>query len=232
MHINYDIGKKAVVHGGRKKWQTVAGGKAEILYLDLVDSDKQVATMLMRMSQKAILPQEVLAGGKEVLVLEGHFLDERGEYPTGSYMRFPPGCKQEPYSDAGGLLFIKTWQFSAKDRVQVNIDGFGQSRKLMRSRPGVTVQKLYGDSREDVRIEHWAANHHIEVRQCNGLEVLVLSGSFHEPSTVYDKLSWVRMPPDEPLKAIVGDKGAKVLIKESHLVHEVPGRPAWRDAAG
>ncbi len=228
MHINYDIKKKVVVHGSRAKWRKDPGGMSESLYFDLVNGDKPVATQLMRLSKRALLPAEVLSGGKEMLVLEGDFQDERGDYPVGSYMRFPPGSKQEPYSDRGGLLFVKTWQFSPRDRAQVNIDAFSQAKKTRRSRPGVLVQQLYGDEREDVRIEHWDANHHVVVNQCNGLEVLVLSGDFFEPSTGYEKYSWVRMPPNQPLKVIVGDKGARVLIKEGHLVHAVPGRPAYQ----
>lgn len=230
MHINYDIGKKAVVHGNRAKWRRNPDGMSESLYFDLVNGEKPVATLLTRLRKRALLPAEVLSGGKEMLVLEGDFQDERGDYPIGSYMRFPPGSKQESYSDSGGLLFVKTWQFSRRDRTYVNIDAYGQAKKTYRTRPGVQIQQLYGDCREDVRIEHWDANHHIEVKQCNGLEVLVLSGSCFEPSTGYEKYSWVRMPPNQPFKAIVGDKGARVFIKESHLVHEVPGRPPYNAA--
>ena len=201
---------------------------SESLFFDLVNGEKPVATKLMRLRKRALLPTEVLSGGKEILVLEGDFQDERGDYPVGSYMRYPPGLKQEPYSDGGGLLFVKTWQFARRDRKQVNIDAYSQAKKTRRSRPGVQIQQLFGDDREDVRIEHWDANHHIVVNQCNGLEVFVLSGDFFEPSTGYEKHSWVRMPPEQPLKVIVGDKGARVLVKEGHLVHEVPGRPAFQ----
>ncbi len=227
MNINYDISKKVVVHGDRATWRRDPNGMAEVLYFDLVDTDKPVATMLMRLRKRALLPAEVLSGGKEMLVLEGDFQDQRGDYPVGSYMRFPPGTKQEPYSDGGGLLFVKTWQFSNRDRKWANIDAFGQFKLAPRKRAGVKIQQLFGDDREDVRIEHWDANHHIVVHQCNGLEVLVLSGSFHEPSTAYSKYSWIRLPPNQPLRVIVGDKGARVWIKEGHLVHKVPGRPAF-----
>ena len=225
MHINYDIDKKIVVHADRANWRRDPSGMMDLLYLDLVDSEKSVATMLMRLRKRALLPVETLNGGKELLVLEGDFQDERGNYPVGSYMRFPPGSRQEPYSDNGGLLFAKTWQFSPRDRAHVNIDAYSQYRLAPRKRPGVQIQHLFGDNREDVRIEHWDANHRIVLNQCNGLEVFVLSGGFFEPSTVYKKHSWLRLPPNQPLRAIVGDKGARVFIKEGHLVHEVPGRP-------
>ena len=227
MNINDDIRKKVVVHPRNKQWTAEHSGMCETLYLDLVDKVKPVATKLVRISPSSILPPEMIGGGKEVLVLEGTYNDQRGEYPTGSYMRFPPGTKQEAFTDKGCLLFVKTWQFEPTDRKRVNIDAFRAEMKRPRKRQGVVLQQLYSDYREDVRIEHWERNHRLVIHQCNGLEVLLLSGEFFEPSASYKPLSWVRLPPGRPLKVVVGDQGVRVLIKESHLVHAVPGREAF-----
>jgi len=227
MNVNDDIGKKVIVHPRNKQWTKEHSGMCETLYLDLVDKIKPVATKLVRISPSSFLPPDLNGGGKEVFVLEGTFNDQRGAYPFGSYMRFPPGTKHQPFTESGCLLFVKTWQFAPTDRKWVNVDASEIEMKRPRNRPGVVMQHLFGDNREDVRIEHWESNHHLDVHQCNGLEVLVLSGEFFEPSTSYKPYSWVRLPPAQPLKVVVGDKGARVLIKESHLVHAVPGRQAF-----
>lgn len=47
-------------------------------------------------------------GGEEVLVLEGVFKDEYGEYPTGSWIRSPHLSEHFPYVDEETIIFVKT----------------------------------------------------------------------------------------------------------------------------
>ncbi|MEI9982442.1 MAG: cupin domain-containing protein [Aliidongia sp.] len=47
-------------------------------------------------------------GGTETLVLEGTMLDERSAYPSGSWIRNPPGSLHQPYSVEGCLLYCQT----------------------------------------------------------------------------------------------------------------------------
>ena len=228
MNINEDILKKAAVHARTSSWKVDKRRKCEVLYLDLLDKVKPVATMIVRMPPSTAWRPETLSGGKEVYVLEGTFQDERGAYPKGSYMRFPPGTRQQGFSDTGCLLFVKTWQFKRSDRRLVNIDAAASPVYRPYARSGVSVQPVFGDDREDVRLEHWSANHRMAINQINGLELLVLNGQIHEPSITYKQYSWLRIPPNQSVNLIVGDIPARVLIKESHLVHAVPGRPALK----
>ncbi len=47
-------------------------------------------------------------GGEEILVLEGKFIDEHGEYPKGSWIRNPHKSRHAPYTDASGaLIYVK-----------------------------------------------------------------------------------------------------------------------------
>jgi hypothetical protein len=45
--------------------------------------------------------------GVEILVLEGAFADERGEYARGSWIRLPSGAVHEPSTSAGCTLYMK-----------------------------------------------------------------------------------------------------------------------------
>ncbi len=48
-------------------------------------------------------------GGEEILVLEGTFYDEHGEYPQGSWLRSPHQSRHTPYTkDDGALIYVKT----------------------------------------------------------------------------------------------------------------------------
>lgn len=47
-------------------------------------------------------------GGEEILVLEGTFQDEHGDYPKGSWLRSPHGSEHTPFSEEGCLIYVKT----------------------------------------------------------------------------------------------------------------------------
>ena len=46
-------------------------------------------------------------GGEEILVLEGIFEDEFGQYPTGTWMRSPHQSKHQPFNNEGCLILVK-----------------------------------------------------------------------------------------------------------------------------
>lgn len=47
-------------------------------------------------------------GGEEILVLEGTFQDEFGDYPAGTWLRSPHLSQHTPFSEAGCLIWVKT----------------------------------------------------------------------------------------------------------------------------
>jgi anti-sigma factor ChrR (cupin superfamily) len=47
-------------------------------------------------------------GGEEIMVLQGTFQDEHGNYPAGTWIRSPHASVHQPFSDAGCLIFVKT----------------------------------------------------------------------------------------------------------------------------
>jgi len=48
-------------------------------------------------------------GGEEILVLEGVFRDEHGDYPKGSWLRSPHLSRHHPYTGPeGALIYVKT----------------------------------------------------------------------------------------------------------------------------
>ena len=60
----------------------------------------------------AALGQLNFPQGAEILVLEGHFADEHGEYPRHSWLRIPAGGSIVPTSDAHCELYIKEGGFA------------------------------------------------------------------------------------------------------------------------
>jgi anti-sigma factor ChrR (cupin superfamily) len=46
-------------------------------------------------------------GGEEILVLDGTFSDESGDYPAGTWIRSPHLSRHQPYSEPGCLIYVK-----------------------------------------------------------------------------------------------------------------------------
>jgi anti-sigma factor ChrR (cupin superfamily) len=75
---------------------------------------EQVA--LIRFSPDTVYPQHVHGGGEEVLVLRGEIRDAHGDYPKGSWMRYPDGSEHEVTSGPdGALLYIKVGHLSCRN---------------------------------------------------------------------------------------------------------------------
>lgn len=54
-------------------------------------------------------------GGEEILVLEGVFRDEAGEYPAGTWLRNPHRSVHTPFSDSGCLIWVKVGHLAPPD---------------------------------------------------------------------------------------------------------------------
>lgn len=46
--------------------------------------------------------------GEEIFVLKGSISDEYGNYPEGTWIRNPAGSEHTPYSEEGGVIYVKT----------------------------------------------------------------------------------------------------------------------------
>jgi hypothetical protein len=94
-----------------------------------------------------------------------------------------------------------------------------------RERPGVEIMPLFLDNREDVQLERWAPGATVALDASNGMEILVLAGSFSEGGEVFEMQSWLRLPKDSAALANVGINGGRVWIKRGHLA-EMPRPPS------
>lgn len=81
-----------------------AGVQRLVLYAE----DEHPESMhLLRIDAGAEIPEVTLAGGEELLVLEGTLLDEHGEYRAGTWVRYPAGTRHTPRTESGCRLYVK-----------------------------------------------------------------------------------------------------------------------------
>jgi anti-sigma factor ChrR (cupin superfamily) len=65
------------------------------------------STYLIRLAPGMELERNTHPAGEEILVLDGLFSDEFGDYPAGTWIRDPAGSQHTPYSKPGCTLFVK-----------------------------------------------------------------------------------------------------------------------------
>lgn len=218
MRINEDLTKPAIVHAAGLDWKPSPAVGVDRRMLYRVGGEVARATSIVRYAPGSAFPRHVHAGGEEILVLEGTFQDEHGDYPAGSYFRNPPGTSHVPASEEGCTIFVRLWQFRKGDDVQiVRQPGEGEAASL---RDGAeTARVLFEDEKEQVSLENWRPDFAIAVENRRGLEFFVLSGSLTVRGELLEPQSWGRLPAGEPLEAMTGPEGAQIWIKDAPLQH-------------
>ena len=73
-----------------------------------------VNTALVRWAPDTQFTPHTHPGGEEILVLEGCFYDEHGEYPEGTWIRSPRYSQHTPFTrDEGALIYVKVGHLGA-----------------------------------------------------------------------------------------------------------------------
>ena len=72
--------------------------------------------ILVRWEANTPFKEHTHHGGEEVFVIEGSFSDEYGDYPAGSWVRYPDQSSHSAFTrEEGALLFLKTGHLPATD---------------------------------------------------------------------------------------------------------------------
>ncbi len=105
------------------------------------------ATSIVRYAPHSHFSAHTHGGGEEVLVLDGVFQDDHGDYPAGTYVRNPPTSRHTPGSEPGCTIFVKLWQFDPDGRTRLRIDpgccGFSATGADVRGDPfGIAFQDV------------------------------------------------------------------------------------------
>lgn len=217
MELNADFSRRAVVHAARKPWVPSPTVGVDRRMLDRLGGEVARATSIVRYAPESRFPAHVHGGGEEILVLDGVFSDEHGDYPAGSYLRNPPTSSHSPGSRPGCVIFVKLWQFDPDDRAGLRLDAGALAFAPSGRSVGVEIAPLHGDDREDVRLERWAPGCEVELAVSGGAELLVLDGGFTEGGERFELHSWLRLPARSTLRAKAGPDGARLWVKAGHL---------------
>lgn len=217
MRIHDDLAVPVVVHAAKQAWSASPAAGVDRRMLFRIGGEVARATSIVRYAPGSAFARHTHIGGEEVLVLDGVFQDEHGDFPAGSYFRNPPGTSHIPASKTGCTIFVRLCQFRREDNVQI-VRRPGEGQKT--TRPGAaSAIVLFDDGYEEVRLEDWQAGQTITIDNSRGLEFLVLSGNLTFANETLEPQTWGRLPAGVSLTAKVGTQNASIWFKHAPLLH-------------
>ncbi|MGY6631365.1 MAG: cupin domain-containing protein [Wenzhouxiangella sp.] len=213
--LNMDFSRRAVADTAAMDWTRSPSGGVLRKPLAREEAERGHATSIVRYQPGARFPRHEHPLGEEILVLDGTFSDETGDYGAGFYLRNPPGTGHAPFSETGCTLFVKLHQFHPDDREKVRLDT--RQAPWLPGQGGLEVMPLHQFGSEHVALVKWPAGEVFKPhRHVGGEEILVLSGEFIDEHGRYPAGSWLRSPPMSTHHPRV-EQETVIWVKTGHL---------------
>jgi anti-sigma factor ChrR (cupin superfamily) len=216
VQIHADETQRCVVDSGQLAWVDSPQAQVQRRLLARDGGEVARATSIVRYAPGARFTSHVHELGEEILVLEGTFSDETGDYGPGTYLKNPPGSSHAPFSVGGCTLFVKLRHLQAHDSERVVVDA-RQARWRQGMVAGLTVLPLSEFGTTHTALVRWAPgtffNPH---RHYAGEEIFVVEGVFEDEHGRYPQGCWIRSPhlsQHQPFSR----EGCLILVKTGHL---------------
>ena len=191
--LNMDFSQTAVSRPQTQQWVASPADGVSRMHLEREAEESGRTTSIVEFSPGSSFPGHTHSLGEEYYVLEGTFSDEFGDYPTGTYVRNPPGSSHSPFTKQGCKLFVKLDQFDPGDMENVVSRPEDQAW-----RPGIgnlLVLPLHEYGTQSTALVRWPENEHFQPHtHFGGEEIFVLNGTFRDEYGDYPTGSWLRSP--------------------------------------
>lgn len=213
--INMDFSKLVAMDTNQQKW--VASPKPGVWRKPLAreEAEQGHATSIVKYEPGASFHSHDHPGGEEILVLDGIFSDETGDYPAGTYCRNPKGFRHAPYSREGCRLLVKLHQFQADDKKQFAIDTHNGAWSA--GDDGIEILPLHQHKTEQTALVRLPAGERLQAQKHErGEEIYVISGELIDEHGRYPAGSWIRFPPMSQHSSYV-EQDTLIWAKSGHL---------------
>lgn len=213
--LNMDFDEKVVINTLLQQWQSSPSATVWRKPLEREAKESGHTTSVVKYEAGARFKEHSHPLGEEIFVLDGVFSDEHGDYPTGSYLRNPPGSKHSPFSEEGCVIFVKLNQFDRNDRHHVRLQT--STAQWLPGQGGLEVMPLHQYEHESVALVKWPAGEVFKPhRHFGGEEIFVLSGTFKDEQGEYPKGTWLRSPHMSQHHPYVNEETI-IWVKTGHL---------------
>jgi anti-sigma factor ChrR (cupin superfamily) len=218
--LNADLSVRCVVDSAAMPWTPSPSPDVRRKRLHLVGpAESGQVTSIVRYEPDSRFPAHDHPGGEEILVLEGVFSDEHGDWPPGTYLLNPEGFRHTPFSREGCVLFVKLRQFpgAAREHVVVNTHAL----TWQAGRHGMALMPLYSQDGFDdtMRLERWnPGTSQVERSYPKGVELLVIEGELTDEDGNYRAGTWLRLPAGSRQRARTAG-GCTLYVKEGGFAY-------------
>lgn len=209
--LNMDFSQDVVIDTGELVWQDSPMRGVLRKPLAREDAERGHATSLVRYQAGSVFRPHPHPLGEEILVLEGVFSDEHGDYPAGTYFRNPPGSSHAPKSENGCLLLVKLHQFQHSDSNQIRVD----ARHYL-SQPTAGYFPLYQWQLENVFLLNAVRGEAYLANERGPFECYVLEGCVQVGDRLLQQGAWFRTA-DLPAEGLTTDQSALLWCKTGHF---------------
>ncbi len=195
--INADLALRVVADSREMTWESSPSGTVWRKPLFRAGGESGPVTSLVRYAPGGAFPEHAHPEGEEILVLDGVFSDERGDYPPGTFLMNPHMSRHSPRSETGCTLFVRLRQYPGEDRPRLLKDTRNEADWRPGLVDGLSVFPLYsqGGHPESVALVRWAPGTYFSRhRHWGGEEILVLEGEFADEHGRYPEGTWIRSP--------------------------------------
>ena len=214
--LNTDFSQRVVVNTADAGW--TASPEINVLRRTIERDGGEVAraTSIVRYEAGASFKSHLHDLGEEILVLEGIFSDEFGDYSPGTYLKNPPGSSHAPFSEDGCTLFVKLRHLAPDDQARVVIDT-SVADWYPGMVAGLTVLPLDEHGTQHTAMVRWAPGTYFNPhRHHGGEEIFVVDGVFEDEHGRYPQGTWLRSPhmsQHQPFSR----EGCTIFVKTGHL---------------
>ncbi|MFO7630004.1 MAG: cupin domain-containing protein [Prochlorococcaceae cyanobacterium] len=216
MELNANLSQRAVLNSNALPWIPSPMAGVERRLLDRCGGEVARATSIVRYSPGSSFERHTHPGGEEILVLEGVFSDEQGDYPKGTYLRNPIGSCHAPFSQEGCTILVKLQQMHPADQQQIVVRT-PSATWLPGLVAGLEVMPLHGFGSEHVALVRWAPGTLFQAHiHRGGEEIFVLDGVFQDEHGNYGPGCWLRNPPGSVHRPW-SEQGCTIWVKTGHL---------------
>jgi anti-sigma factor ChrR (cupin superfamily) len=213
--LNADFGAAALMQTEAMEWVQSPSPTVWRKRLELSGpTEAGRVTSVVRYDPESSFPAHNHPGGEEILVLDGVFSDEHGDWPAGTFLLNPEGFSHTPFSREGCVSFVKLRQYRGSEHVVIDTKTAAWQPAGL---PGAEVLPLYEGEGEKIFLfrappgcDSPAHDHP------GGEELFVIEGSLTDEHGTYRKGDWVRSPVGSRHDPVSED-GLLAYVKVGHL---------------
>lgn len=214
--LNTDYTQRVVLDTLALPWQASPSPQVWRRQLERDGGECARATSIVRYDPGARFPEHGHELGEEIIVLDGVFSDQHGDYGPGTYIKNPPGWQHAPFSAHGCTLFAKLRHLDPADRGRV-VTNFRRDKWYAGMVAGLTVLPLSKFATQHTAMVRWAPETYFNPhRHYGGEEIFVVEGTFADEFGEYPAGTWLRSP-HLSLHQPFSREGCLIFVKTGHL---------------